>query len=96
MLKQALEVEQRAGGGVYLPQFDIALVGDDKQETIARAAIRKFRDYEGRAARALLSGSDFELWKRMCETVDRAATVRRRENGLRPMSGMMRKARSRS
>ena len=79
VLKQALEVEQRAGGGVYLPQFDIALVGDDKQETIARAAIRKFRDYEGRAARALLSGSDFELWKRMCETVDRAATVRRRE-----------------
>lgn len=62
-----------------MPQFDIVLQGDSRQETAARAAIRKFRDYEGRAARALLSGSDFDLWKRMCETVDRVATIRRRE-----------------
>ena len=73
ILREPLQTEIQ-GDQLYVPDFDILVPKDSKPEEINQSIVKKYREYDRNAATSQLSGKKLELWKRICNIVDRLST----------------------
>jgi len=78
-LQRPLQLARRADGALVAADFDLVFPHGETQEAVHRRAIRRYREYEAKAARAALTSEEMAVWKRICSVVDRRREVELRE-----------------